>query len=131
MALEKELLNESGIVSTYHRILNVEVNYVLNECVISIVNYKDESFREREKNLEKLKASVEDLNQKYESETSEEIKTALLDKIKDIKSNSLENKIYYTNIEKIHLDYVPEDLSYSALYKIVSSLESFDLSKDV
>lgn len=131
MALEKELKEKSGVVSNYHKILNVEVNYILNECVIYVANYKDDTYREKEKNFEKLKESIKDLNDKYEAETDVDIKSALADKINEIEPNTLVDKVFYTNIEPIHLDYIPEDLSFSNLYKILSSLEVFESSKDV
>ena len=128
MALEKDIIEESGVVSKYHKIVNFEVNFILKECVIYIADYINDTFRNKEKDLEKLKTDVDSLYSKYESETSDDIKNALLEKINSI---DVEDRVYYTNIDTIHLDYIPEDLSYSSLYKIVGNIDKYKSSSNV
>ena len=131
MALEKDIIKKSGVKSAYHKISNVEINYVLNQCAIHIKNYKDDSFREKEKDLDNLKANVDKLYSDFEKADSPEIKNALLDKINSIDYKGLEDKNYFIDEDIILLDYIPEDLSYKGIYSLISSFDLYEMSKNV
>lgn len=61
MALKKEIENEIGQVSEYHRISSLEINFDLKQIYVLVNSYVSEKFRELEKNkLAEIEAKKQD-----------------------------------------------------------------------
>lgn len=53
MALKKKMVKDNGLTTEYHRILHIHINCEKDAVAsVSIASYKDESFRQKEKNGE-------------------------------------------------------------------------------
>ena len=80
MALKKELIDNNGVSTTYHKINSLKFDYTTDKCIIEIANYTDKSFRDAEKNAvkeyEEKKERYYELNNKYHNNniTDEELR---------------------------------------------------------
>lgn len=54
MALYKEIINDKGVLTKYHRIANIEQNFLNQEPRLTVYmkSYSDDNFRSLEKNSE-------------------------------------------------------------------------------
>lgn len=53
MALKKKMVKDNGLTTEYHRILHININCEKDAvAMVSIASYKDESFRQKEKDGE-------------------------------------------------------------------------------
>ena len=53
MALKKKMVKDNGLTTEYHRILHININCEKDAvAMVSIASYKDESYRQKEKDGE-------------------------------------------------------------------------------
>lgn len=138
MALFKEITNNKGVVSRYFRISSVNMDTDSNELLITVKEYTDNNYREKEKSVEALQSSINikqnyiiKLNENYkdnESEITEQNQeiNSLLDSL-----NESFDKEYFTNINVY--TFALEDINYSlsSCYTLLKTLDFFSDSKDV
>ena len=65
MALEKKLTDNKGITTSYHRIENISM---VNNLVVTVKSYTDESYRLKEKENEALIKKQEELQKQLQTE---------------------------------------------------------------
>ncbi len=135
MALQKEIMNEFGIVANYHRIKMIENNSPIIK--VSIFSYADKKYRE----LEKSFATVEEDYQKQMAIVSElgsdetkqeELQDALntLAAIQEKMPNAYKNYHVFDNMIEIKIDN-EEDISFRSIYNKLKETEEFANSIDV
>ncbi len=136
MALQKEIMNEFGIVANYHRIKMIENNSPIIK--VSIFSYVDKKYRE----LEKSFATIEDdyqkqtvlVNELANDETKQdELQDAInvLEAIQEKLPNSYKKyHVFETTIE-IKNDGKEEDISFRLVYDKLKETEEFADSIDV
>lgn len=123
MALKKEIIDENGIKTDYHKIDNMYIDTTKEQLVITVKSYNSNEYREKEKKIEKNQKEYMILQEEIDKELSKETKNIekikfLADKINSY--NFLENKDY--SIKKIEIIYEFDDNEIS-LTKIYDKLK--------
>lgn len=131
MALNKKIVKDSGLSVSYFRILNIEVNYVYDISTITIEEYISEDYRNKAKKKAELLNTIAELEQQSNTTKDFKLKESLIEKINTIYNSNKEllANNYSTGINKVELDYVPEDLSISNFYNIIKNLDLYEDSK--
>lgn len=131
MALDKKIVKDSGLSVSYFRILNIEVNYVYDISTITIEEYISEDYRNKAKKKAELLNTIAELEQQSNTTKDFKLKESLIEKINTIYNSNKEllANNYSTGINKVELDYVPEDLSISNFYNIIKNLDLYEDSK--
>lgn len=131
MALDKKIVKDSGLSVSYFRILNIEVNYVYDISTITIEEYISEDYRNKAKKKAELLNTIAELEQQSNTTKDFKLKESLIEKINTIHNSNKEllANNYSTGINKVELDYVPEDLSISNFYNIIKNLDLYKDSK--
>lgn len=131
MALNKKIVKDSGLSVSYFRILNIEVNYVYDISTITIEEYISEDYRNKAKKKAELLNTIAELEQQSNTTKDFKLKESLIEKINTIYNSNKEllANNYSTGINKVELDYVPEDLSISNFYNIIKNLDLYKDSK--
>lgn len=92
MALKKELIDDKGVKTLYHKLNSLKFDYERNKCIVEISNYTDKSFRDIEKNnlkkYEEKKERYYELNNKY---YNKEITEEELNEFSDMDISYIEN----------------------------------------
>lgn len=131
MALDKKIVKDSGLSVSYFRILNIEVNYVYDISTITIEEYISEDYRNKAKKKAELLNTIVELEQQSNTTKDFKLKESLIEKINTIHNSNKEllANNYSTGINKVELDYIPEDLSISNFYNIIKNLDLYKDSK--
>lgn len=131
MALDKKIVKDSGLSVSYFRILNIEVNYVYDISTITIEEYISEDYRNKAKKKAELLNTIAELEQQSNTTKDFKLKESLIEKINTIYDSNKEllANNYSTGINKVELDYIPEDLSISNFYNIIKNLDLYKDSK--
>lgn len=131
MALDKKIVKDSGLSVSYFRILNIEVNYVYDISTITIEEYISEDYRNKAKKKAELLNTIAELEQQSNTTKDFKLKESLIEKINTIYNSNKEllANNYSTGINKVELDYIPEDLSISNFYNIIKNLDLYEDSK--
>lgn len=131
MALDKKIVKDSGLSVSYFRILNIEVNYVYDISTVTIEEYISEDYRNKAKKKAELLNTIAELEQQSNTTKDFKLKESLIEKINTIYNSNKEllANNYSTGINKVELDYVPEDLSISNFYNIIKNLDLYKDSK--
>lgn len=131
MALNKKIVKDSGLSVSYFRILNIEVNYVYDISTITIEEYISEDYRNKAKKKAELLNTIAELEQQSNTTKDFKLKESLIEKINTIYNSNKEllANNYSTGINKVELDYIPEDLSISNFYNIIKNLDLYEDSK--
>lgn len=138
MALFKEITNQKGVTSRYFRISNVALDIDSKNIVITLKEYTDNTYRNKEKEISDLQNEINErqeyidiLNTNY-SENKEEIITknnelrVVINKLNEMKSQD-----YYIVEQKYNFDFEDKEYSLSTCYGLLKTLELFKDSKDV
>lgn len=133
MALSKKIIKDSGLSVSYFRILNIEVDYVYNMSIITIEEYISEDYRNKAKKKAELLNTITELEQQSNATKDSKLKESLMEKISIIQNSNKEllANNFSTGINKIELDYIPEDLSISNFYNIIKELDLYKDSKSI
>ena len=138
MALFKEITNQKGVTSRYFRISNVALNIDSKNIVITLKEYTNDTYRNKEKEISELQNEINEqqeyintLNENYR-ENEEEIitKNNELGKIIN-KLNEMRNQDYYISEQNYNFDFEDKEYSLSICYELLKTLELFKDSKDV
>jgi len=134
MALGKEIINEKGVKTTYHRIDSISM---VEGIKVIVKSYTDESYRQQEKERESLIKRQEEVKEQLEEEmakTGDEY-----DQKKVIALTEESNEIGFpTPLDLaifVHTFEYPLDkdvvVSYEAMYKKLKKEPIFEGAKDV
>lgn len=137
MGLYKKIKDEKGVISTYFNVSNVSFDYNINKIVISVKEYADISYRNTEKNNEKIKQEIDNLQKQ-----ANDLYINYNDNINQIEE--LENQIKTMNdnltnnnndlyIQIKNYEFILEDKKYSLeeFYTMLKTLDTFKDSKDI
>lgn len=138
MALFKEIINQKGVISRYFRISNVALNIDSKNIVITLKEYTDNAYRNKEKEILELQSEINE-QQEYISaldtnyrENEEEIITKNNELgIIISKLNEMRNQDYYISEQNYNFDFEDKEYSLSICYGLLKTLELFKNSKDV
>ena len=138
MALFKEIINQKGVISRSFRISNVALNIDSKNIVITLKEYTDNAYRNKEKEILELQSEVNEqqeyistLNINYR-ENEEEIITKNNELgIIISKLNEMRNQDYYISEQNYNFDFEDKEYSLSICYGLLKTLELFKNSKDV
>ena len=138
MALFKEITNQKGVTSRYFRISNVALDIDSKNIVITLKEYTDNTYRNKEKEISNLQNEINErqeyidtLNTNY-NENKEEIIAknnelgAIINKLNEMKSQD-----YYIGEQNYNFDFEDKEYSLSTCYGLLKTLELFKDSKDV
>ena len=138
MALFKEIINQKGVISRYFRISNVALNIDSKNIAITLKEYTDNTYRNKEKEILGLQSEINE-QQEYIStldtnyrENEEEIITKNNELgIIISKLNEMRNQDYYISEQNYNFDFEDKEYSLSICYGLLKTLELFKNSKDV
>ena len=138
MALFKEIINQKGVISRYFRISNVALNIDSKNIAITLKEYTDNTYRNKEKEILGLQSEINE-QQEYIStldtnyrENEEEIITKNNELgIIISKLNEMRNQDYYISEQNYNFDFENKEYSLSICYGLLKTLELFKNSKDV
>ena len=136
MALFKEIINQKGVISRYFRISNVALNIDSKNIVITLKEYTDNAYRNKEKEILELQSEVNEqqeyistLNINYR-ENEEEIITKNNELgIIISKLNEMRNQDYYISEQNYNFDFEDKECLLSICYELLKTLELFKNSK--
>ena len=104
----------------------------ISENVLSsFEEYISEDYRNKAKKKAELLNTIAELEQQSNTTKDFKLKESLIEKINTIHNSNKEllANNYSTGINKVELDYVPEDLSISNFYNIIKNLDLYKDSK--
>lgn len=136
MALQKEITLNNGIVTNYHTIQEVHYNFLENKTLIVLNSYVSKEIRDSHKKVDEVEQSILKLtNEAVKAEGKNDID--LLDSINE-KINTLattfqdiSSKNYIAGISTITLNYIPEDITLTGLYKALKETKEYSKAKKV
>lgn len=134
MALQKDIINEKGVKTDYHRISDYQVDKDNEIIKISIKHYTNESYRDKEKETINFSNTIEEkqkrltslMNSNQDGKFTQDI-ILLTNEINEMYSNGnnfLENSYVYTDIEELPFE-IEESYSLENLYNKLSTLEKY------
>ena len=136
MALFKEIINQKGVISRYFRISNVALNIDSKNILITLKEYTDNAYRNKEKEILELQSEVNE-QQEYIStldtnyrENEEEIITKNNELgIIISKLNEMRNQDYYISEQNYNFDFEDKECFLPICYELLKTLELFKNSK--
>lgn len=133
MAISKEVTKESGLITKYHRILKIAINYNKNQSIITLEDYISEDYREKAKLADEVRRQIKDLYLELDIADNDEIVLALTNKIQEAQFANAEllNTDYSISRREISLDYIPEDITFRGFYDELTKLEEFKDSIEI
>ena len=133
MAIKKEILRDSGITTTYHRIKAIVINENLNQCLVTLEEYLDEEHRNTAKDVNNIKNQINELYHKAEHTKDEDTSKALIEKATVLQNSNLDNfkAKFFVKETNIALDYIPEDRTVSGFYNELKKLPEYTNSEEV
>lgn len=138
MALYKEIISDNGVVSKYFRINNIILNIDDKKISISIKEYADDLYREKEKEITNLhnaistkQFSINSLNEDYKNNEEEIIKQnqELMVLVKEL--NNLMAINYFIGERQYDFEFEDKNYSISDCYNLLKQLDEFKDSTDV
>ena len=137
MALEKEIILENGIKANYHRIKEVQIDFIKENIIVLVDSYVNSNIRENQKNIKKLEESVVSYAEKYEKayqNNDDALMKSLEDKLNtmSLTYNKETLKNFVANQATINLEHFDDtNLSISNFYKLISKLDNYKKAKKV
>lgn len=137
MALEKEIILENGIKANYHRIKEVQIDFIKENITVLVDSYVNSNIRENQKNIKKLEESVVSYAEKYEKayqNSDDALMKSLEDKLNtmSLTYNKEILKNFVANQATINLEHFDDtNLSISNFYKLISKLDNYKKAKKV
>lgn len=137
MALEKEIILENGIKANYHRIKEIQIDFVKENITVLVDSYINSNIRENQKNIKKLEESVVSYAEKYEKayqNNDDALMKSLEDKLNtmSLTYNKETLKNFVANQATINLEHFDDtNLSISNFYKLISKLDNYKKAKKV
>ncbi len=121
MAIKQELRSTTGVISTYHRIENVEFDFELGMVNIILSSYADGSYRQKEKeDMSRICAQIE---RYYELTNKENLTEPEMEELSGLNICELEAyKIERTAMSSLKYSLpISEDIR-PGLYKLITSI---------
>lgn len=136
MALQKKIELNNGIVANYHVINQVHFNFLENKTLISLDSYVSKEIRDSHKKIDEVNKSIISLTEqagKAEKDGNLELLESLNEKISSLVAQfqDLASKNYTVGTSSIALSYIPEDISLTGLYKVLTSMTEYSKAKKV
>ena len=137
MALEKEIILENGIKANYHRIKEVQIDFIKENITVLVDSYVNSNIRENQKNIKKLEESIVSYAEKYEKayqNNDDALMKSLEDKLNtmSLTYNKETLKNFVANQATINLEHFDDtNLSISNFYKLISKLDNYKKAKKV
>lgn len=138
MALFKEITNQKGVTSRYFRISNVALNIDSKNIVITLKEYTDNTYRNKEKEISELQNEINErreyidtLNTNYRENEEEIIAKNNELRVVINKLNEMKSQDYYIVEQKYNFDFEDKEYSLSTCYGLLKTIELFKDSKDV
>lgn len=131
MAMKKEITKDSGLKATYHRIKSIVINELKEQCIITIEEYTDETYREKAKEIDTTRTAIEDIYSQISKTKDTAIANALTEKAETL-AKKIENPAdYYLGETTVTLDYIPEDTTVAGFYTELKRIEQYSDSEEV
>ena len=133
MALKKDLIQDNGIKTNYHKIEKIEIFTTEKIMKITVKNYADNIYRKKEKEAQERKKQFVVLQELLDNELKKEIKNEekIAELAKEINNFIFdEEKTYSINETEILLPFDDEDVSLSSLYVKLKKQSLFSESED-
>ena len=133
MAMKKEILKESGLTASYHKIKNIIINEVKEQCIVTLEEYIDETYRDKAKEVKETLEAIDEMYHQIYSVKDEAIVNALLEKVETLQARSeelVESK-YYIGENVVTLDYIPEDTTVTGFYNELKKIDRYADSEEI
>lgn len=133
MAMKKEILKESGLTASYHKIKNIAINEMKEQCIITLEEYIDETYRDKAKEVKETLDAIDEIYHQIYSVKDEAIVNALLEKVGTLQARSeelVESK-YYIGENVVTLDYIPEDTTVTGFYNELKKIDRYADSEEI
>lgn len=136
MALQKEIVLATGVVSNYHKIKSFNVNFMNGTTIIVVDSYVSKKIREKENVLSQIVDNINLLESKKQAaiETNDvQLEQSLHDKLDLLKEEMTKEsiKIHFVHSSTIILNSIPETLSMSNIYNLLKKTDMFSGAKKV
>ena len=138
MALYKEIVEDNGVVSKYFRISNISFNIDSKNISVSVKEYADSTYRDKEKEIRKIQEDINNkqseiniLNEDYRNNEAEILKQNKEMAVLVNKLNELNTKNYSVGKKQYNFDFEDKDYSMSDCYNLLKELDVFEDSVDV
>lgn len=120
MALKKEIIQDNGVKTSYHKIDSIYVDTKKNEINVIINSYSTEEYRKKEKEFVSCKDEFDLLQEKLDKELFKNPKDDETIKQLTEKINSyvfLENKDYSIKKTELSYDFNDSEVSLTKIYE--------------
>ena len=135
MALQKEIVLNSGITTNYHKIKNVSYNFIESKAIVNIVSYVSKEIRDLDtiEDIQNMIQTVTDKMSTLNQEKDAELIVSLGEKLHDLyhKLNEVNNTRYDAGSSVIELDSIPSDITITNIYKVLKSTDLYSKAKKV
>lgn len=138
MALLKEIISNKGVTAKYFRISDIQMDIDNKKLLVTVKGYTDESYRQKEKDLEGLQAQINEkqayintLNENYK-ENEEEImeqNEAINELVGEL--NNVTDRDFSILSEPYTFTFEDTEYSWSICYDMLKTLDVFADSQDV
>lgn len=128
MAMNKEVIEDTGLKTMYHRISKINVDFKNNKAVIEVDNYVSKDYRDKAKKQQDIKFKIDTLIREYEdTQNNNALALSLQEKIQNLQNlnKDLLESEYSAGTTSIELDSLPEDMSYTGFYNELKKLDTY------
>lgn len=128
MAMNKEVIEDTGLKTTYHRISKINVDFKNNKAVIEVDNYVSKDYRDKAKKQQDIKFKIDTLIREYEdTQNNNALALSLQEKIQNLQNlnKDLLESEYSAGTTSIELESLPEDMSYTGFYNELKKLDTY------
>ena len=128
MAMNKEVIEDTGLKTMYHRISKINVDFKNNKAVIEVDNYVSKDYRDKAKKQQDIKFKIDTLIREYEdTQNNNALALSLQEKIQNLQNlnKDLLGSEYSAGTTSIELDSLPEDMSYTGFYNELKKLDTY------
>ena len=136
MAFLKEKKLKNGVITTYHRIKSVNYNFLEGQTLVEIDSYTSKEYREKEKKIDELDKTINVLYNQYRTSIEKgekQLADSIREKMNELQDvqDDLSSKNFIADTSVITIDSIPEDITISSIYKLLSTLEEYSDAKEV
>lgn len=123
MALSKKVTLVNNVDANYHRISEVHINFLEGVSIPLIHSYVSSDIRNQEKAISDLEAQMDSIENQMKTTTDEDVINALAEKEAQLFQQYKQEKTKNYTVRKssYELQNIPDDLSLSNFYKLLST----------
>ena len=127
MAINKSIIKQNGLVTNYHKISNISLDFINHKCSVILESYVSKDIRDKGIKAEKAKDDLQKLISQYELAKDGEIIKSLEEKINTFQelNKDILNENYIADQTLIELSFIPEDTSFAGIYNELMKLDDF------